>query len=57
MSERATLYVVCKRCGHEREVARDDLRGGDWRHKHCPACEPIETDVPDNERPDEPDAA
>jgi ribosomal protein L37E len=41
----ARIYVVCRRCGHEREVARDDLIGGNVRHKPCPVCtHPGDTD-------------
>lgn len=42
-------YVVCRKCGHEREVSRDDLLKGAWKRKPCPVCESTHSDAPDDD--------
>jgi endogenous inhibitor of DNA gyrase (YacG/DUF329 family) len=44
------IVVECPKCGHEREVDRDDLIGGDWRHKPCPVCEAPSNEPTEDER-------
>lgn len=38
-----TIIVECRRCGHAREISREDLLRGGWS-KSCPVCSPDDRD-------------
>lgn len=33
------IVVACQRCGHEREITRDELLKGAYKRKPCPVCQ------------------
>ncbi len=51
------INVTCTKCGHVRQVSKDDLMSGRWRDTACPVCIPRDDDDREIDEPDEPAAA
>lgn len=34
----SSVLIVCRKCGHERPVTRDEVVTGRWKHAPCVCC-------------------
>lgn len=32
------VAIVCRKCGHERQLSLFEIRAGTWKRKPCPSC-------------------
>ncbi len=34
----STILLICRQCGHERDLGRDEIVSGAWKRAACLAC-------------------